>query len=58
MLAAMRQVPQQIMSLRAGSWQMGVGASLRDKALGIYGYGRIGTVVAGYGRAFGMKVLV
>ena len=57
-LAAMRQIPQQMMSLLAGDWQMGVGASLRDKTLGIYGYGRIGTVVAGYGRAFGMRVLV
>ena len=57
-LAAMRQIPQQMMSLRAGDWQMGVGASLRDKTLGIYGYGRIGAVVAGYGRAFGMEVLV
>jgi D-3-phosphoglycerate dehydrogenase len=57
-LAAMRQIPQQMMSMKAGRWQMGVGASLRDKTLGIYGYGRIGTVVAGYGRAFGMRVLV
>ena len=57
-LAAMRQIPQQMMSLLAGDWQMGVGASLRDKTLAIYGYGRIGTVVAGYGRAFGMRVLV
>ena len=57
-LATMRQIPQQITSLRAGTWQMGVGTSLRDKTLGIYGYGRIGTVVAGYARAFGMKVLV
>ena len=58
MLAAMRQIPQQMASLKAGSWQMGVGASLREKTLGIYGYGRIGAVVAGYGRAFGMKVQV
>jgi len=45
-------------SLRSGAWQMGIGDSLRDKCLGIYGYGRIGAVVAGYGRAFGMRVLV
>jgi D-3-phosphoglycerate dehydrogenase len=57
-LAAMRQIPQQMASLRAGEWQMGVGWTLRGKTLGIYGYGRIGTVVAGYGRAFGMNVLV
>jgi D-3-phosphoglycerate dehydrogenase / 2-oxoglutarate reductase len=57
-LAAMRQIPQQMASLKAGSWQCGVGASLGGKTLGIYGYGRIGTVVAGYGRAFNMNVLV
>jgi D-3-phosphoglycerate dehydrogenase len=45
-------------SLKAGRWQMGVGSTLRGKTLGIYGYGRIGGVVAGYGRAFGMKVQV
>jgi D-3-phosphoglycerate dehydrogenase len=57
-LAAMRQIPQQMAALKAGNWQIGVGHTLRDKTLGIYGYGRIGAVVAGYGRAFGMKVLV
>jgi D-3-phosphoglycerate dehydrogenase len=57
-LAAMRQIPQQMASLKAGNWQMGVGETLRGKTLGIYGYGRIGRVVAGYGRAFGMNVLV
>jgi D-3-phosphoglycerate dehydrogenase / 2-oxoglutarate reductase len=57
-LAAMRQIPQQMAALKAGTWQIGVGSTLRGKTLGIYGYGRIGSVVAGYGRAFGMKVLV
>jgi D-3-phosphoglycerate dehydrogenase len=57
-LAAMRQVPQQMSALKAGKWQIGVGNSLRGKTLGIYGYGRIGRVVAGYGNAFGMNVLV
>jgi D-3-phosphoglycerate dehydrogenase len=57
-LAAMRQIPQQTASLKAGHWQIGVGSSLRGKTLGIYGYGRIGAVVAGYGKAFGMNVLV
>jgi D-3-phosphoglycerate dehydrogenase len=57
-LAAMRQIPQQMAALKAGNWQIGVGHTLRGKTLGIYGYGRIGSVVAGYGRAFGMKVLV
>ncbi|ADP81552.1 D-2-hydroxyacid dehydrogenase family protein [Pseudofrankia inefficax] len=57
-LAAMRQIPQQTQSLRAGTWQAGVGHTLRSRTLGIYGYGRIGAVVAGYGRAFGMRVQV
>src|ERR1700754_967558 len=57
-LAAMRAIPQQMAALKSGNWQIGVGHTLRGKALGIYGYGRIGSVVAGYGRAFGMKVLV
>jgi D-3-phosphoglycerate dehydrogenase len=57
-LAAMREIPQQMASLKAGTWQIGVGTTLRHKTLGIYGYGRIGSVVAGYGKAFGMNVLV
>ena len=57
-LAAMRQIPRQVASLRAGNWQSGVGHTLRGKILGIYGYGRIGRAVAGYGKAFGMNVLV
>ena len=58
MLAAMRQIPQQVASLKAGTWQMGVGRTLRGKTLGIYGYGRIGRAVAGFGLALGMKILV
>jgi D-3-phosphoglycerate dehydrogenase len=57
-LSAARQIPQQMSALKAGKWQIGVGNTLRGKTLGIYGYGRIGSVVAGYGKAFGMKVLV
>jgi D-3-phosphoglycerate dehydrogenase len=57
-LAAMREIPQQMASLQKGKWQIGVGHTVRDKTLGIYGYGRIGAVVAGYGKAFGMNVLV
>ena len=57
-LAAMREIPQQMASLKAGHWQIGVGHTLRGKTLGIYGYGRIGAVVAEYGKAFGMNVLV
>ena len=54
----MRAIPQQMAALKSGKWQIGVGHTLRGKTLGIYGYGRIGAVVAGYGKAFGMKVLV
>ena len=57
-LAAMRKIPQQMASLKAGQWQCGVGRTVRGKTLGIYGYGRIGAVVASYGKAFGMNVLV
>ena len=57
-IAAMRQIPQQMAALRAGTWQTAVGVGLRGRTLGIYGYGRIGSVVAGYGKAFGMNVLV
>jgi D-3-phosphoglycerate dehydrogenase len=56
-LAALRQIPQQVAALKAGAWQMGVGETVRGKTLGIHGYGRIGRAVAGYGRAFGMPVL-
>jgi D-3-phosphoglycerate dehydrogenase / 2-oxoglutarate reductase len=57
-LAAARMIPQQVASLKAGNWQFGVGQTLRGKVFGVYGYGRIGAVVADYARAFGMKVLV
>ena len=42
-LSAFRQIPQQMASLKAGNWQIGVGTTLRDKTLGIFGYGRIGS---------------
>jgi D-3-phosphoglycerate dehydrogenase / 2-oxoglutarate reductase len=57
-LAAVRQIPQQMSSLKAGRWQIGVGTSVRGKTLGIFGYGRIGGAVAGVGKAFGRNVLV
>lgn len=58
-IAAVRNLPQEVAALKAGKWQAyPIGAGLRGKTLGIYGYGRIGGVVAGYGKAFGMKVLV
>jgi D-3-phosphoglycerate dehydrogenase len=58
LLAAARQLPQQVAALKTGRWQIGVGTTLRGKTLGIFGYGRIGAAVAGYGRAFGMDVHV
>lgn len=57
-IAAMRRIPQEVAALKAGRWQSSVGLGLRGKTLGVYGYGRIGAVIAGYGKAFGMKVLV
>jgi D-3-phosphoglycerate dehydrogenase len=56
-LAAMRSIPQQMAALKAGRWQIGVGHTVRGKTLGIFGYGRIGSAVASYGRVFGMNVL-
>ncbi|MBI3517061.1 MAG: D-2-hydroxyacid dehydrogenase family protein [Proteobacteria bacterium] len=56
-IAAMRQIPQQMASLQQGTWQIGVGTTLRGKTFGIYGYGRIGAAVAGYAKAFGMPVV-
>ncbi len=69
-MAAMRRLPQYISTLKHGGWQQsgmksasmpanfGLGMVLKGKTLGIWGYGKIGQLVAGYGRAFGMKVLV
>jgi len=56
-LAAARRLPQQMAALKAGMWQIGVGTTLRTKTLGVFGYGRIGATVAGYGKAFGMNVV-
>lgn len=57
-LAAARRIPDQVAALRAGRWQSAMGSTLRGKTLGVFGYGRIGAVVASYGQAFGMRVLV
>lgn len=57
-IAAMRRIPQQMASLRAGRWQESVGESLSGKTLGLFGYGRIAQVVAGYAKVFEMPVLV
>jgi len=55
-LAAARQLPQQMAALKGGKWQIGVGTTLRGKTLGVFSYGRIGAAVAGVGKAFGMNV--
>jgi len=56
-LAGMRLIPQQVASMKAGRWQTAMGRTLLFKTLGVFGYGRIGKVVAGYGKAFGMNVV-
>ena len=69
-MAAMRRLPQYIGNLKHGAWQQsglkaasmppnfGLGLVLRGRTLGIWGYGKIGKLVAGYGKAFGMQVQV
>ena len=69
-MAAMRRLPQYIGNLKHGAWQQsglktgsmpanfGLGSALKDRTLGIWGYGRVGQLVAGYGKAFGMRVMV
>lgn len=69
-MAATRRLPQYISNLKHGVWQQsglksgsmpanfGLGTSLKGKTLGIWGYGKIGQLVAGFGKAFGMKVVV
>ena len=70
LMAAMRRLPQYISNLKHGAWQQsglksasmppnfGIGSVLKGKTLGIWGYGKIGQLMAGYGRAFGMQVVV
>ena len=57
-IATMRHIPQQMAQLKSGGWQTRVGTGLRGRTLGVYGYGRIGKQIAGFGKAFGMRVLV
>jgi D-3-phosphoglycerate dehydrogenase len=69
-MAAMRRLPQYIGNLKHGAWQQsglkaasmpanfGLGMVLKGKTLGIWGYGKIGQMIAGYGRAFGMQIMV
>lgn len=56
-LALARRIAEGDADLRAGSWQRHVGTQLRGRRLGVIGLGRIGGLVAGYGRAFGMDVV-
>jgi D-3-phosphoglycerate dehydrogenase len=57
-LASMRNLPAEVASANAGKWQTQmIGTQLRGRTLGIYGYGSIGAIVAGYAKAFGMRVL-
>ena len=55
-LAAMRNLPREVESMKAGRWQGGVGRSVGHKTLGIYGYGRIGSAVGEIAKAFNMNV--
>ncbi|MDR5905248.1 D-2-hydroxyacid dehydrogenase family protein [Franzmannia qiaohouensis] len=57
-MAATRHIPQEVENLKAGRWQRTLGTGLKGRTLGIFGYGKIGKLVAGYGQAFGMPVLV
>lgn len=59
MLAATRRIPEGDAALRAGRFQQGVGIGpvLHGRTLGLIGLGRIGALMAGYGRALGMRVL-
>ncbi|HEY8025084.1 MAG TPA: D-2-hydroxyacid dehydrogenase family protein [Burkholderiaceae bacterium] len=65
-MAALRKVPQYSANLKQGTWQTaslnpthnGLGRTLKGTTLGIWGYGKIGRLVAGYGRAFGMRVMI
>ncbi|MGP9808536.1 D-2-hydroxyacid dehydrogenase family protein [Halomonas sp. AOP12-C2-37] len=57
-LAAMRNIPAEVENLKAGRWQRTLGTGLKGRTLGIFGYGKIGSLVARYGQAFDMKVLV
>jgi D-3-phosphoglycerate dehydrogenase / 2-oxoglutarate reductase len=57
-LAAMRDLPAQMASAKAGGWQSGVGRSLHGRTIGLLGYGKIARLVASYARAFGMQVII
>jgi D-3-phosphoglycerate dehydrogenase len=56
-LSAARHIPEEVQALKEGRWQTTLGTGLAGKTLGVYAYGRIGSIVAQVGRAFGMKVI-
>lgn len=58
LLAAMRHLPQEVARLKGGLWQHTLGRQVKGKRLGVWAYGKIGKIVAGYGKAFGMQVWV
>jgi D-3-phosphoglycerate dehydrogenase len=58
-MSAMRHIPDEVSGLRHGQWQStSLGRVLRGRTLGIWGYGKIGALVAGYARAFAMRVMI
>jgi D-3-phosphoglycerate dehydrogenase len=56
-LSALRHIPQEVQRLKEGRWQTTIGTGLSGRTLGIYAFGRIGSIVARVGHAFGMKVV-
>jgi D-3-phosphoglycerate dehydrogenase len=56
-LSSLRHIPEEVQRLKSGGWQTTVGVGLAGKTLGIYAYGRIGSIVARVGQAFGMRVV-
>ncbi len=56
-MAAARRIDLESRSFRDGGWQIGLGRDLKGATLGVIGLGRLGSLVAGYGRAFGMRVI-
>jgi D-3-phosphoglycerate dehydrogenase len=56
-LSALRHIPYEVKQLREGRWQSTLGVEVKDKTLGIYAYGKIGSIVAGVGKAFGARVV-
>ncbi len=54
--SALRRIPQEVRRMKEGKWQGSVGTSVAGKTLGIYAFGKIGSLVAKAGQAFGMRV--